>query len=111
MSMSLSVEPGCMTVGRVSFDWRVVGGNIRTECLGSTDGRIERESLRDWLRTTGLKGSGLLGDDGRPMFDEVVPGAGGTGRASATSLYEITASEDRVVAGNFPGTRKENGNP
>src|SRR5437773_11510184 len=43
--------------------------------------------------------------------DDVILGGRGAGTTSATNLYETVAREDRVVAGKFPGMRKENGKP
>ena len=90
---------------------RVVGGKMRCEIFGSTEGRIDREILRDWESLAILKLSVRFGDGGRTE-EEVLGGVDFvTGLASATSLYDTMAREDRVVAGRVPGTRNENGNP
>lgn len=75
-------------------------------------GRIDRVSGRLCVNPTVLMLSLRLGEEGRPgpeIGDMMVLGGGGT--ASATSLYETMAREDRVVAGRLPGRRNEKGKP
>ncbi len=75
-------------------------------------GRMDRVSRRSCVNPTVFKLSLRLGEEGRPgpeIGDMTVLGGGGI--ASATSLYETMAREDRVVAGRLPGKRKENGKP
>src|ERR1700733_6747510 len=66
---------------------------------------------RGCVRVTVLKLSVRLGVGGRPGSVIVWAGDPDFGVASAANLYETVASDDRVVAGRFPGSKNEKGNP
>ena len=62
---------------------------------------------RGCVRVTVLKLSVRLGVGGRPGSVIVWAGDPDFGVASAANLYETVASDDRVVAGRFPGSKNE----
>jgi len=73
-------------VGRESIAVIVVGGKMRCEILGSTDGRIDREILRDWESRAVLKLSVRFGGGGRIEEGALDGVTLETGVASATNL-------------------------